>query len=277
MDDTDRATTRALAANAIDPEWYDAIRTRTSRRRYDGAPVAPDILGKLHALTVRFRPSPAARIAVVDTAPPELFTGLVGSYGGVKGAPSAGLIIATEGGRVDAGYAGEALILEATRLGLGTCWLAGMFGKKRAQTLTDLAPGESVVAVTPIGRATEKLSGTERAMRGAARSSNRKPLEELAPGVTTESWPAWAMTALEAARLAPSGANGQPWRFRLEDGALVLSTAKGVYWTAPFDFGIAMLHVELGALKAGVAGAWERELAEPDIARFVPDAGEVPS
>jgi len=35
------------------------------------------------------------------------------------------------------------------------------------------------------------------------------------------------------------------------------------------DCGVAALHAELGAMHAGVSGAWERG-AEPDLARFVP-------
>ena len=62
---------------------------------------------------------------------------------------------------------------------------------------------------------------------------------------------------MEAARLAPSGANGQPWRFRLEHDALVMSAAKKTYWTAPIDYGIAMLHIELGAAREGVHGVWD--------------------
>jgi hypothetical protein len=74
---------------------------------------------------------------------------------------------------------------------------------------------------------------------------------------------------VEAARVAPSGANRQPWRFRLQDGALVMSCAEKTYWTAPLDYGIAMLHVELGAAHEGVHGVWDH-LSEPDVARFVP-------
>jgi hypothetical protein len=76
---------------------------------------------------------------------------------------------------------------------------------------------------------------------------------------------------VQAARLAPSGANRQPWRFRLEGDALVMSRADKLYWTAPIDFGIARLHVELGAQHEGVSGTWTM-LAAPDVARFTPAA-----
>ena len=100
-------------------------------------------------------------------------------------------------------------------------------------------------------------------MSAAVRSAARRQIEEIAPGLQRglgpahTAWPAWAISAVEAARLAPSGANRQPWRFRLDGDALVMSSAESVSWTAPIDFGIAMLHVELGAGHEGVRGNWE--------------------
>ena len=54
--------------------------------------------------------------------------------------------------------------------------------------------------------------------------------------------------------------NGQPWRLRLEGGTLIVACKTDKpYWTAPFDCGIALLHVALGAMHAGIAGRWEDE------------------
>jgi hypothetical protein len=104
----------------------------------------------------------------------------------------------------------------------------------------------------------------------AVKSRTRIPLEVIAPGAA--SWPEWARAAAETVPLAPSGKNGQPWRLRLEGGTLVVACKTDKpYWTAPFDCGIALLHVALGAMHAGIAGRWER-LVLPDVARFVPDA-----
>ena len=168
-----------------------------------------------------------------------------------------------------AGYLGEGLILEATRLGLGTCWVAGSFDKTGAAELVDLAPGEQVVAVSPLGYATQRPSNGERMLRTMVKASARLSVEKLAPGVLDGGWPQWAVTAVQAARLAPSGANRQPWRFRLDGDALVMGRADRLYWTAPIDFGIARLHVELGAQHEGVRGSWTM-LPEPDVARFTP-------
>ena len=261
---------------ALDPAWFEAIAVRRSRRRYVPRPLPPAALAALRELAARFRLAPGARIELVES-PDDLFTGLGervgGAYGRVEGAPWAAAFVAPAGAEHEAGYVGEALVLEATRLGLGTCWVAGMFDRAAAVRLVDLAADEDVVAVTPLGHPLERKALVERMMSAAVRSAARRQVEDIAPDLARggrQPWPSWAVGAVEAARLAPSGANRQPWRFRLESRALVLSAAPGAYWTAPIDCGIAMLHAELGALHEGVRGDWVR-LAAPDVARFEPD------
>ena len=281
----------------LKPEWYDAISRRISRRRFDGRPVPPDLREQLEVFCDGANapagapdsaagepgavPAPA-RAYLVDDLGQKLFTGLVGDYGRVAGTPLAaafiGRVAGVGGGGVEAvpedvqaaaGYLGEAFILEATRLGLGTCWIAGYFDRDVAALLVDLAPGEQVVALTPLGYPTARPTNGERLMRTVVKASARLSVEKLAPGILDGGWPQWAETAVQAARLAPSGANRQPWRFRMDGEALVMSRAEKLYWTAPIDFGIARLHVELGATHAGVTGSWT-QLLEPDVAKFTP-------
>lgn len=263
---------------ALDPAWFEAIAVRRSRRRYTPRAVPQAALGALRELCERFRLAPGARVALVEGSG-GVFTGLGdsvgGAYGRVEGAPWTAAIVAPDGADVEAGYVGEALVLEATRLGLGTCWVAGMFDRDAAARLADPGPGERVVAVTPVGYPLERKAMVERLMSAAVRSAARRQVEDIAPGLVRTggaSWPAWAVSAVEAARLAPSGANRQPWRFRLDGSGLVLATAADAYWTAPIDCGIAMLHAELGALHEGVRGDWVR-LQSPGVARFEPAAG----
>ena len=269
------------------PAWYDAIAVRASRRRYEPAAVADDIVARLRAFCEADRPSTSARVTMVEGASDRLFTGVLGkfagSYGRVEGAPLVAAFVGSDGHEGEVGYLGEAFILEATTLGLGTCWIAGTFDKKQAGELVELSEGERVMALTPLGTPVERRGAGKRLLRRALKVSRRLPLGTIAPGIdgpaggktaaatgSDTPWPAWARTAVEAARLAPSGVNRQPWRFRLEGPGLVLARAEKLYWTAPFDLGIAQLHVELGAAHAGVRGIWE-PLVEPDVARFVPE------
>jgi hypothetical protein len=255
----------------LDPAWYDAVAVRISRRRYTGEPVPDEKLARLVELAGSFRPFPDVRVEFVRNPEGNLFTGYVGSYGSIRGAPTAIIFIGLEHSQTGIGYVGEALILEATRLGLGTCWVAGSYDRKRAAGVVHLEPGEKILSLTPVGIATDRVTGDERLMRTAVKADRRKAFDVFAPGIGDGSWPRWAIDAVECARLAPTGGNGQPQRFRYENGALVMSSILTPYWTAPIDFGICMLHVDLGAAHAGVRGTWE-PFETPDVARFVPIA-----
>ena len=270
----------------LTPAWFDAIAVRTSHRRYDSTAVAGDVVARLRAFCETQRPSDNARVTIIEGSTDRLFTGVLGkfagSYGRVEGAPLAAAFVGREGHEGEIGYLGEGFILEATTMELGTCWIAGTFDKQRAGDLAELAAGERVMAVTPLGTPVERRGAGERLLRRMLRVPRRLPLETLALGIDDPivretatapgdgaRWPLWARTAVEAARLAPSGVNRQPWRFRLDGPSLVLTHTEKLYWTAPFDLGIARLHAELGAAHEGVRGTWE-PLAEPDVARFVP-------
>lgn len=252
----------------LNPDWYEAIDRRISRRRFAGERMSTEAAGALARFCEEFRPAPGARAVLVEHAPDGLFTGLVGSYGSVVGATSAALFVGRRESEIDVGYVGEAFVLEATRLRLDTCWVAGAFSRKRAASLCELSDEERVPAIAAVGIAEVKQSFSEKATRSFVHAPRRLPLEEIAPGASPGDWPDWARVAVEAARKAPSGGNKQPWRFRLEDGALVLSCAEHPYPTAKLDLGIAMIHAELGAEHAGVEGSWEK-LVGTDVARYV--------
>jgi hypothetical protein len=247
--------------------WEEAIARRVSRRRY--LPHAPDssLLQRLEDHCARFRPLGPARALLVSPCPPDLFRGIVGSYGSIRGAPCCLVFAGPAGAEAQVGYVGEAAVLEATALSLGTCWVGGLFRPGALRDRVPLGPGERVWAVAAVGMPVERKALEERLMAGIARSHQRKPAEALAPGVG--GWPAWAARAVAAARLAPSALNRQPWRFRREGEALVLSADGPDTYAIPkrLDCGIALLHAELGARAAGWSGRWEL-LPAPGVAAF---------
>lgn len=251
----------------LNAEWLDAIEHRISSRRYDGAPITPALLDRLEKTCERLTASaPHARAVLVRKAPTEVFTGLVGSYGRVEGAPSLAAFVGPEDAAIEVGYVGEAVVLDATAAGIDSVWIAASFDAERAGQLVDLREGERVHAIAALGHATETIGVGERLLRAGVRARHRLPLDTIAPGHA--GWPTWARGAATAARLAPSGANKQPWRLHMDGDALVFTKAPKTYWTAPLDFGIAMLHAELGAAHAGVRGAWTIGTGA-EIARFV--------
>jgi hypothetical protein len=244
-----------------------------SRREFDARPVPAAELLALEAMARNFRPHGDARAVLIAEAPASLFFGIAGAYGRVSGATSALAFIASDGeahSHEHCGYTGEGLVLEAVARGLDTCWVGGTFSRSRVAGLVDVAPGESVLAVSPVGYALERIPGRERLVFGAGRPKRRRRLDEIAPG--WETWPAWARAGVEAARIAPSAMNRQPWRFAFEDGTVRLR-AEGTSTpriTLRLDCGIAMLHFELAARAEGGDGVWE-QLDGRDVARWVPE------
>ena len=165
----------------------------------------------------------------------DVFTGLLdrfgGAYGRVEGASWTAAFVAPAGGETEAGYVGEAFILEATRLGLGTCWVAGMFDRATATGLAELEQEEEVVALTPVGHPLER-QGLRRAHDEHGGTLGRPPSgrgDRPGAGARRRAGRRRALAGLGGERRGggapgPSGADRQPWRFRMERGALVLSS-----------------------------------------------------
>jgi hypothetical protein len=144
------------------------------------------------------------------------------------------------------------------------------FRPEVAASFITIKENEKVLAVTPIGYVMEKWSLEEKIMTGFGLTHKRKSLAELVTGLGELKWPVWVKTALEAARLAPSAVNRQPWRFHVEPNTITISVDNlndTFNISKRLDCGIAMLHIELASLYCGVQGKWEL-LGPPQVARF---------
>jgi len=210
---------------------------------------------------------------LITEAPDTVFKGVIGPYGKTKGAPA---FIAFIGNmespyvQEQVGYMGEGIILEAEALQLATCWVGGFFRPKVVTSLIKIDRGERVLAITPLGYATKSQSLEERLMTGFGLTHRRKPLSNLVTGLSDSEWPQWIKLALEAARLAPSAVNRQPWRFHVEPDSITVSVnrLKREYGLSKrLCCGIAMLHIEVATLNCGVHGNWEF-LDPPMVAKF---------
>ncbi len=253
--------------------WLAAMRQRHSRRSFDGQPLAGEALAAVREAVSGWQRVEEARVVVLDEAPETIFKGIVGGYGRVTGAPSALVMIGSSDGpaaQTSVGYFGQAAILEATALDIGTCWVGGMFDSKRVNRLVGLESGERVLAISPIGTARQQVSSAERIVYRAKRPKPRKPVTDIAEGLGSAAWSAWARAGVEAARIAPSANNRQPWRFRADGNSVVVAFdgPESRFVSKRLDCGIAMLHFEIAARAAGVSGAWELLEHRSDVARF---------
>lgn len=265
----------------------ETVMARRSTRSYLPKAIAAterDALAELVAAPGSAPFGTAARFALVG---PEfaggsaLKSGRIGTYGVIKGAPAyiVGCVKPGPLAFVDYGYLLEGIILSAAALGLGTCWLGGIFDRKASGAALGLKTDELVPAITPVGYPAENASLADRLIRFSARSSSRKPFGEL---FFAGAWDRPldqgdpVATALEAVRRGPSASNKQPWRiiraggarggdayhlYLMED-ALYSRAIPGIV-LQDMDVGIAMRHLEIGAGAVGVKGSWRRLDADP--------------
>lgn len=255
--------------------WYSVVQRRRSRRRFNpNQPIESSSLADLERVCKEFTPFPHVRAYLMNKPTKDIFKGIVGGYGKVSGAPA---FIAFIGDmrapnvQEEAGYTGEGIILEATALGLNTCWVAGFFKPESVASLVEIKGYEQVLAVTPVGYASGFESLGERLMTGFGLTHRRLPLSKLISGHPVDSLPEWAKGSLEAARLAPSAVNRQPWGFIIQDdGITVFVRTKGPEFNVSkrLDCGIAMLNLEVAASSFGIKGYWEF-LKSPHVAKFI--------
>ncbi len=241
-------------------------------RSFKETPIGQGMMDTIQTICSDFSMD-GVRAVVVTENVKDVFKGVIGPYGKVKGAAFYVAMISDKAQphvQEKTGYAGEGIILEATAIGLGTCWVGGLFDPQVASKNTTLKAGEIIPAVIPIGYQAEKLTFDEKLMKTMAKSHTRKSLSELVTGSAQERWPRWVTVALEAARIAPSALNRQPWRFVVEERGIILKTddEKDSHSISKrLDCGIAMLHLEIGARKEGAEGHWEY-LETPEVARY---------
>ena len=252
--------------------WHDALLRRRSRRLYEGRPVSAQDFECLAAACREFRPFETARAVLVEYTA-RVFKGIIGAYGKIRGAPA---LIAFAGDIRDPhiqekiGYTGEGIILEATALGLGTCWVGKSFDQKIGSSLFSICEHERVLAVTPVGYAAQDASFEERLLTGFGQTHKRKTLDEQVSGLPQDEWPEWLRMSLQAARIAPSAVNRQPWRFFVTPDSITVSVdnLRDSYGISKrLDCGIAMLHIDTASQVCGVIGKWGF-LDPPRVATF---------
>lgn len=245
----------------------DLIRRRTSVRTYDPRPVEPEKLDKLKAFmsAVQNPFGASVRLELVEGA-----SGKLRTYGFIRGAKTFFGGCVKKGGMdmEGFGYAFEQVVLYATALGLGTCWLGGTF--KRSAFAERLRPvDEYLPAVSPVGYASEKKSLTEKAVAAGAGARTRKRFGELffdgAPKRPLVPGDGALATCLEMVRIGPSASNRQPWRVIVKDGtchfyALIDRRYAGNtmygFTMQRIDMGIAACHFELSARELGLPGGF---------------------
>ncbi|MCL2149139.1 MAG: nitroreductase family protein [Methanomassiliicoccaceae archaeon] len=137
------------------------------------------------------------------------------------------------------GYYGEQIVLEATSLGLGTCWVALTFNKKSKSL--NIGADEEMVCVVSVGYGAEAMA--EPTSVPDAPHRRTKSVSDFLGGGTDA--PDWVKAAVKSVQFAPTAMNSQKARFRYAGGALTVEIPPGRLNMV--DLGISKLHFELAA------------------------------
>lgn len=260
--------------NIYAARWYEAIFIRRSRRKYDiNKLVEPHKLEILINICQNFRPFPSARATLFEDKNQIAFLGIIGSYGKISGVQNC---IAFIGDMRDpfvqekTGYLGEAIILEATSLGLNTCWVGGFFNPNKVSQLIHLKENEKIIAITPVGYAIQQQDWQELLFSGFGINHKRLPTGKIVEGLSFTQTQPWIEKAIIAARLAPSAINRQPWLFHISNDKITVKIrTQGPDFNVSkrLDCGIAMLHLDIVATLNKIRGNW-KFLPSPFVAEY---------
>lgn len=258
----------------------ELIQSRFSCRTHRKGPINNHKREQLEAFINSLAPAPFGSrqrfdlVAATD-GDSEAIRGL-GTYGFIKNPPAfvLGATSTTDHDLEDFGYLMEAIILYATGLNLGTCWLGGTFTRSRFARKMSVLKSETMPAVVSVGDFLEpdqSRRGFSSLKAGSHRrlpwdvlffkNGFREPLPEDEAGEYSR--------VLEMVRLGPSASNKQPWRIikNKDHWRLYLERTPG-YYNDPLkrilglcdlqrlDMGIAMCHFELTARELGLKGRW---------------------
>lgn len=173
------------------------------------------------------------------------------TYGTINGA-SWYFLMGTDSAEVSQlslGFKMEQVVLKATSMGLGTCWIAATFKGTTFSKAAGFAEDTPLQVVMPVGYPAEKKSIKEKLMRATLGSAKRKPMADLF--IVDEQSEYYE--PLEMMRLAPSSTNSQPWR------AEVVGSEVYFYYVdkseaSILDLGIGLSHFYLAAKERGIDG-----------------------
>lgn len=237
-----------------------AMEIRKSSRAYLHQSVDPDQLERLVSLAAELSDASGLRLVVVADDP-DAFHGFRKSYGLFTGVRNY-LVLAGNPQSPDflekAGYYGERWVLEATSLGLGTCWAGGSFDRKSLHV--ELKPDEDIALLVVFGVTGETQSLRARLIRKAIHRKG-KGVEQLLNA--SDQPPNWVLEGMKYVAIAPSAAHRQPVRFSCS-GDQVMASVPGRFPMEWVDLGIAKFHFEAAAGPGkwawGNNGRFERSL-----------------
>jgi nitroreductase len=253
----------------------ETIEKRKSVRTYVPTELSRQTIAKLSAITSSLRgpfeiPFRFEFFKVQSKLMQEKEGLKLGTYGVIRGAKNyfAGIVQKDTHDLEQLGYVMEHLILHATDMNLGTCWLGGTFSKKTLGMQLNIKNNEFMPAISPLGFKANSESLLSKTMKWGAKSATRKEwsklfFKDLSLNPLDPTDAGAFELVLEMVRIAPSASNKQPWRI-VKDGKSFhffmhenKMTTKAIgFQLQRVDMGIAMCHFDLCVRELQLEGKW---------------------
>lgn len=222
--------------------YGEAIIRRVSNRKYAGDALSEAEISQLNKAIDQCNHLGSLRFQLI-TDFPDPFAGVrsMGFFSGVRH------FVALLGNECDpdleekCGYYGEQLVLTATSMGLGTCWVGSTYD--HSACLKYAGEGEKLCGVILVGHLPEEGGMRDRLIRSVLHRKS-KSISELSTGLTDA--PDYFHAGIAAVQRAPSARNLQPVCFHYKNG-VISARLNQHHGFAMVDLGIAKYHFEIGA------------------------------
>ncbi|MGL6297779.1 MAG: nitroreductase family protein [Methanobacteriaceae archaeon] len=228
----------------------EAINKRISRRKYLKTPISEEkiaiIKSKINEINEINKESELVIEFLEDGS--RAFKGIKNSYGMFSGVKSI-IVLKSNNSATDThfkekiGYYGEVLVLEATKLDLGTCWVGGTFNKKDP-LFKDI--NDDFICIITIGNVKEDKSIKEKIIRKMTHIRTKNLESFYNSEDTEENFPEWFINGIIGVSKAPTAINRRKFRFNYNDGK-VTATIPDNYVFDLVDLGIGKLHFEIAS------------------------------
>ncbi len=218
----------------------EAIIERVSRRTYLGEPIDEFSELTLNDL-IKVYNSNSGMTSFLLKDGSEAFNSFVKCYGMFKNVMS---LIVLKGPKDDTdlkektGYYGQKLIIKATQLGLGTCWVGGTF--KKDSDLMQIDEAEEVYCVITIGKVPENLTTKEKAIAKLLHMKSKDTDDFYSSDIEYDDLPDYFIMGYKAISKAPTARNTQKVQVSYIDKKTTIHV--------PDDYAFDM--VDLGIAKA---------------------------
>ncbi|MBN1247965.1 MAG: nitroreductase family protein [Anaerolineae bacterium] len=271
-------------------DLYQAIVTRRSVRRYREEPLDKTFLTMVDEIVGRARPLVSAnrvRMMRRDVVGGEDLIAAMGGYGRILTPPH--YLVAAIVGRtaplVDLGYRMEQIAVQMVQLGISVCFIGSLGRETNVRVRFRLNPSARTGAFLIFGRPSDSVTGRtiNTAIRRARGEDTRLEAADIFYNGNFDrstSPPRQLTKLIEAARLAPSANNAQPWRFLWARDTLYLFVQKlnsrygnqlVMQEYRYFDGGTCMANIMLAMENTDLYGKWELlDPRQPDLPEHPP-------